>query len=164
MRGRLTAPRGFVTSLALVLTLLAALTPSALAAGPGKVSLTAIEQDYICVACHEALNVAQSPEADSERVFLRHLIAQGLNRKQIQDQMVANYGPSVLGKPPASGFNLTVYVLPPVIVVLGVIGLAFALPRWRRRTRALRAQAPPSPELDPRDAARLDDDLAHFPG
>ena len=60
----------------------------------------------MCVACHEPLAVSQSPEAFSERSFIRVLIAQGLTKAQIEKQMVANYGAAVLAKPPASGFNL----------------------------------------------------------
>jgi cytochrome c-type biogenesis protein CcmH len=165
-RSRLHRPlRAAVSALAVALALGSAIVaPAATAATPSKVSLVDIEADLMCVACHEALNVAQSPEAFSERDYIRHLIAQGLSKPQILRQMVAQYGPSVLGKPPAHGFNLTVYVLPPLIVVLGAIGLAFALPRWRRRTRAARANAPPVTKLDPRDAARLDEDLARHPG
>ncbi len=50
----------------------------------------------MCVACHESLAVAQSPEAFSERAYIRRLIAQGLTEKQIENQLVAQYGPSVL--------------------------------------------------------------------
>ena len=46
--------------------------------------------------------------------YIRGLISQGLTKKQIERQLVAQYGPAVLGKPPAHGFNLTVYVLPPL--------------------------------------------------
>ena len=72
----------------------------------------------------------------------------------------------MLGKPPAHGFNLTVYVLPPAIVLIGLGILAYALPRWRRRSRAARsaasANAPPAPTAA--DAERLDEDLAAYRG
>ena len=93
----------------------------------------------MCIECHEALNVARSPESYSERAYLRSLIAQGLTAGQIKTQMVSAYGQAVLATPPASGFNLTIYILPPAIVLLGAAGLLFALPRWRRRSRAAAA-------------------------
>ena len=77
----------------------------------------------MCVACHEALNVAQSQESYSERAYLRQLIAQGLTRTQIKTQFVDAYGPAVLATPPASGFNLTIYILPPAIVLIGAVSL-----------------------------------------
>jgi cytochrome c-type biogenesis protein CcmH len=104
--------------------------------------------------------VAQSPQADAERRFISDLIAKGQTRAQIERALVAQYGPSVLALPPAHGFNLTVYILPPAIVLIGAAGLAFALPRWRRRARAKAAAAQPAPDLDPVDVERLNRDLA----
>jgi cytochrome c-type biogenesis protein CcmH/NrfF len=132
-----------------------------------RASLTDIENDVMCTSCREPLAVAQSPQADSERSYIRGLIAQGLTKRQIEQNLVAQYGEAVLGKPPASGFNLAVYVLPPAIVAVGVAILAFTLPRWRRRTRAAAAQAPPATSalpLDPAEEARLANDLAQFRG
>src|SRR5437763_16960180 len=91
---------------------------SALAASP-RASLTDIENDVMCVSCREPLAVAQSPQALAERNFVRMLIAQGLTKRQVEAALVAQYGPAVLGRPPAHGFNLTVYILPPALVVLG---------------------------------------------
>jgi cytochrome c-type biogenesis protein CcmH len=142
-----------------------ALTETAAAATP-KANLTDIENDVMCPSCREPLAVAQSPQAYAERNFIRGLIAQGLTKRQIERQLVAQYGPSVLGKPPAHGFNLTVYVLPPALVLLGLGILALTLPRWRRRTRAATSKQPgaPAPAPSGADAERLDEDLASFRG
>jgi cytochrome c-type biogenesis protein CcmH/NrfF len=142
---------------------LAVLSPApALAAVQGRASLTDIENDVMCVACHESLAVAQSPEAYSERSYIRQLISQGLTKKEIETQLVAQYGPTVLGKPPAHGFNLVVYVVPAIIVAGGIALLALTIPRWRRRTKNARPRTTASP-LDPADAQRLDEDLARQP-
>jgi cytochrome c-type biogenesis protein CcmH len=130
-----------------------------------RASLTEIESEVMCTACREPLEVAQSPQADSERAYIRGLIAQGETKSQILDNLVAQYGPAVLGKPPAHGFNLTVYVIPVAILALGAAILAYTLPRWRRRTRAAaRERAPTGPALDPADAQRLDQELSRFRG
>ncbi len=153
-----------------VITALAALSSGATALGAAVVpraSLTNIENDVMCVACRESLAVAQSPEADSERDYIRVLINQGESKAQIEQALVAQYGPAVLGKPPAHGFNLTVYILPPAILLVGLVTLAFTLPRWRRRTRARARSAGGSaagPALPPAEARRLDDDLARYGG
>jgi cytochrome c-type biogenesis protein CcmH/NrfF len=125
-----------------------------------KASITDIENDVMCVACRTPLAVAESPEAYSERRFIQHLIDQGQTKSQIERALVAQYGPDVLALPPAHGFNLTVYVLPPAIVLAGLVALAFALPRWRGRTRT--SAVPPA--LDPKTEARLDEELARFDG
>ena len=144
----------------------AALAPAATAAtNQSQASLTDIENDVMCTSCRESLAVAQSPQADSERSYIRGLIAQGLTKQQIEQNLVAQYGEAVLGKPPASGINLTVYILPPAILVAGIVILAVSLPRWRRRTRAAPAPAQPAgPTFDPAEAARLDQELSEFRG
>jgi cytochrome c-type biogenesis protein CcmH len=159
--------RRAAASVGAIFTLAVTLASAATAfAAPPRASLTDIENDVMCVACHEPLAVAQSPQAYAERGYIRGLIAQGLTKPQIERQLVAQYGPAVLGKPPAHGFNLTVYVLPPAIVLLGLGILALALPRWRRRARTAKAAAAADPPPPPSaaDAQRLEEDLATYQG
>jgi cytochrome c-type biogenesis protein CcmH len=140
---------------------LGAIPTQALASTP-QASLTDIENDVMCVACREPLAVAQSPQAYAERNYIRSLIAQGQSKRQIERALVAQYGPAVLAKPPAHGFNLTVYVLPPAILLLGVAILALALPRWRRRTDATAATPTSKLRLSTGEARRLEEDLARY--
>jgi cytochrome c-type biogenesis protein CcmH len=150
---------------AAALALAPGLPVAAAAAAAPRASLTDIENDVMCVACHEPLSVADSPQAESERNYVRGLIAQGLTKPQIERQLVAQYGTSVLGKPPARGFNLAVYILPPALVLIGITTLAFALPRWRRRTRAARkASLPTQPAPTVADSDRLEEELSAFRG
>ena len=136
------------------------LTASALAAAP-RASLTQLENQLMCVACHESLAVAQAPESFSERQYIRDLIAQGESAAQIKRNMVAQYGPAVLAVPPARGFNLVVYVLPPVLVAIAIVALALTVPRWRRRAREARAPAAPPPR-NADDDRRLNEDLGRY--
>ncbi|MBV9338226.1 MAG: cytochrome c-type biogenesis protein CcmH [Solirubrobacterales bacterium] len=138
---------------------------SAAATQRPRASLTDIENDVMCVSCREPLAVAQSPQAIAEREYIRSLIAQGLTKRQIEQNLVVQYGAAVLGKPPASGFNLSVYILPPAILAVGLAILAIALPRWRRRSRAAAAASSASgPPLDPAEADRLERELSQFRG
>jgi cytochrome c-type biogenesis protein CcmH len=148
-----------LAALVIVAALLVATTSQA-AATP-RASFTQVENALMCTSCHEPLAVAQSPQAFSERAYVRQLIAEGLTQRQIENQMVAQYGATVLAKPPAHGFNLLIYVLPPLLLLIGIAILAVTLPTWRRRSRAA-ASAPPrtAPQIDPDDARRLDEDLA----
>ncbi len=150
-------------AVAVALLALVTLAPRADAAPRPRASLTDIEYDVMCLTCHEPLAVAQSPQADQERSFIRGLIAQGETKAQIERALVAQYGTAVLGQPPAHGFNLTVYILPPALVAVGIAILAFTLPKWRRRSREAAAAAsrgPAPPSLRAEDARRLDEDLA----
>jgi cytochrome c-type biogenesis protein CcmH len=162
-----TGPRTTVIAvlIAFAASLFATAPPGASAAMIARPSLTDIESDVMCTACREPLEVANSPQADSERAYIRALIAQGETKSQILQNLVSQYGTAVLGKPPASGFNLTIYVIPVAILVAGAAILAFTLPRWRRRTRAAaREPAATGPALDPADAQRLEQELNQFRG
>jgi cytochrome c-type biogenesis protein CcmH len=157
--------RRVLATLLLAAALLAAPTVTAAAATHARASLLDVENDVMCVVCNEPLAVSDSPEAYQERNFIRKLIARGETKAQIERQLVVQYGPGVLGKPPAHGFNLTVYVLPPAIVVLGLAILFFTLPRWRRRAQASRAQPiAEAATLDPGEERRLEEELTRYGG
>ena len=163
MIGRLAAVAA-MAALALGAATTGAMTATASAATQ-RASLTDIQNDVMCVSCHEPLAVSQSPQGDAERNFIRGLIAQGMTKSQIINALVQQYGTAVLGRPPASGFNLTVYIVPPAIVVIGLAVLAVTLPRWRRRTRSAAAQpAAVGPRLSPSETRRLDEELRRFGG
>jgi cytochrome c-type biogenesis protein CcmH len=163
-RGALILVAALSLSLALMSTPVTA--PAAAAVQP-RASLTDVEGDVMCVSCREPLAVAESPQAYAERAYIRRLIAQGYTKSQIMRALIDQYGPAVLGRPPAHGFNLTVYILPPALVLAGLAVLAFTLPKWRRRSRAAAASAAAraraAPQLPPEDARRLDEDLARHP-
>jgi len=124
---------------------------------------TAVVSQFMCTTCHEPLELVSSPQAIAEKDTLRGLIDRGLTMSQIKTAMVDQYGIQVLGKPPASGFNLSVYIVPPAVFLGGLALLAFTLPKWRRRARRAAATEPPgAPPLTPEDARRLDDELTNF--
>jgi len=135
-------------------------TPTPPAATTPRASLPAIERRVMCVTCKIPLIVAESPQADRERAFIRGLIGEGKSEAQIEAALVGQYGPAALGLPSAHGFDLTVYLVP-LAAVLALVGtLALLLPRWSRRARA--QATPAAPELSAAQTARLDADLARF--
>jgi cytochrome c-type biogenesis protein CcmH/NrfF len=155
------------TTLALGASLLAvALSGAALpaqAVAP-RTTLPDVESQAMCVTCKIPLPVAQSPQADRERAFIQRLIDAGLTETQIKRALVREYGPAVLALPSTHGFDLTVYLVPPC-VVLALLGLlALLLPRWRRRARSARTAGGVGspPVLSPSDEARLNADIARF--
>ena len=159
--GRRRAALAVTIGLAVALTFSGGLTVAVAAATGPRASYNQIVNDVMCVVCHEPLAVAQSPEAFQERQYIRTLIAQGQTRRQIEHSLVESYGPAVLALPPAHGFNLFVYVVPPVLLALGVVTLMVTVPKWRRRTRVAAGEpVVAAAPLDPGDARRLDEDLA----
>ena len=143
---------------AVALALLALLAPGVAAAQP-RASLPDVEDEVMCVECGTALNISNSPVADREREFIRRLIAEGRSKAQIKAALKAEYGPGVLALPDRDGFNLAVYLVPPLLAGLGLAALLATARRWRRRDAAAPAAGP---ELDPEDARRLDRDLAVY--
>lgn len=143
--------------------ILAAPIASAAAATP-RASLTDIESQVMCTVCKTPLAVSQSSEANDERTFISGLIAKGETKAQILKAMVFQYGPAVLALPPAHGFNVALYVLPPGVLIIGAAILFYTLPKWRRRTRAADATRNDTPltALAPEDSHRLEEDLARY--
>jgi cytochrome c-type biogenesis protein CcmH len=139
-----------VKLLALVLILFAA-APQA--------SLPDIEDEVMCVECGTALNVSTSAVADQERAFIRRQIAMGKDKEEVKAALVEEFGPGVLADPPSSGFDLAAYLVPALLALAGVVGIAVAARRWRRQTPA---PAPAGEPLGDADEARLDAELAAY--
>jgi cytochrome c-type biogenesis protein CcmH len=136
--------------------------PAAASGATPRTALPTIERQVMCVTCKIPLNVAQSPQADRERAFIRSLIDQGDSEAAIKNALVGQYGPAVLGLPSAHGFDLTVYLVPLAVVLALLATLALLLPSWRRHARAAAAREAPTATLSTTDAARLESDLARF--
>ena len=154
------SPRRLLVLVATAVTLAAATTTATAAATP---DYSSIVSQFMCVSCHEPLELVNSPQAISEKQTLQGLVAKGLDLSQIKAAMVSQYGSQVLARPPASGFNLTVYILPPALFVGGLALLAFTLPRWRARSKRAAASPPEvAPPLDADEAKRLEDELTNF--
>ena len=127
-----------------------------------RTTLPTIERQVMCATCKIPLNVAESPQADRERAFIRNLIVQGQTEAQIKSALVAQYGPAVLALPSTKGFDLAAYLVPGAVVLALLVLLALLLPSWRRHARSQALTASGGPELSSSDAARLDADLERF--
>jgi cytochrome c-type biogenesis protein CcmH len=145
----------------IALALLAVAAAPATAAVKARTSLSAIEPQVMCVTCQIPLEVAVSPAADQERQFIVQLIAQGDTAAQVKSKLVAEYGEAVLALPPDRGFNVVVYVIPIVVVALGLALVALLLPRWRRNRRGVPAASTLGTPSEA-ESARLDAELSRF--
>jgi cytochrome c-type biogenesis protein CcmH len=97
----------------------------------------AIERVVKCPACDD-ISVAQSE--NSTAIAVRHQIVQsvqaGQSASQIESQLVAEYGPSILLEPPDAGGIALIWVIP-IVLGAGTVGVVAAL--FIRRTRQFRA-------------------------
>ena len=146
--------------LALV-AVLALAAPAAAFAVPPRTTLGDVENEVMCPVCGTPLNVAESPQANRERDFIRAEVAQGKTKDQIKRDLVAQYGPNVLALPESGdGVNWAVYVVPAVIVLAALAALIVFVPRWRRRSTTAPAAA--APKLSKDDQQRVDRELARL--
>jgi cytochrome c-type biogenesis protein CcmH/NrfF len=153
--------RRLVATLVAALILLAAAAVGSASPAQAAVSFPQAQQQFNCTICHEPLNEAHSGEAFEENTTLRTLIAKGESMAQIKRGMVANYGIAVLANPPKHGFAALIVVIPVAVIVLGLLVLAFTIPRWRRRAaQQAREPRPSGPAISEADEERLAADLA----
>jgi cytochrome c-type biogenesis protein CcmH len=140
---------------------LASLAPASAALGASPTQ-TEIESQVMCPVCGTLLQLAESPQAQREKVFIAHLIAEGKDEGEIKDALVAEYGDAVLALPKGSGFDLSAYLVPIVAFLVAAAALAFGVLRWRRS-----GGGPGEGDAAPRgpsdeDAERLEADLARY--
>ena len=131
--------------------------PTAANAAEARTSLPDVEDEVMCTICGTLLAESDSPQADRERALIRTLIAQGQDKDQIKDALVAQYGPRVLATPSGHGFDLLAWLVPVagILFALGAIGY-FMVRRIRGPSSA------PGPQLDDAERSRLDEDMARY--
>jgi cytochrome c-type biogenesis protein CcmH len=144
----------------LVALALAALVLAAPAAATSRPSVAELETELVCPECHETLDESSAPIANEMKALLRKRVAQGWTKKQIIDEMVANFGPNVLSTPSKHGFDLLAWVLPLGGAAVGIAGLGYGARYWSHTVRV----APVDGGLDPEMERRIDDELDRFDG
>lgn len=141
-----------------------ALAAPAVAAPAPQTTVNAIEAEVMCPICGTLLELAESPQAKREKVFVAKLVAAGKSKAEVKDALVAQYGPSVLALPKASGFDLSAYLVPILALAVAVVALVFSVLRWRRSGRANEPSAEDAAADAPQgeDAERLEADLSRY--
>jgi cytochrome c-type biogenesis protein CcmH/NrfF len=143
-----------------VVMLLFLLAPAASLAACPKTSLADVEDEVMCPVCGVPLGLAtESPQAQRERDFIQREVERCKSKQEIKNELVAQFGDRVLALPPDKGFNLTVYLVPAIVVLGGAAAVATVAVRRRNRARAA---GPATPALAGDDAARLDADLKRY--
>jgi cytochrome c-type biogenesis protein CcmH len=151
--GRLVAALLAASALAVSAPLAAAVESSS--------TLGEIEAEVMCPVCGTLLQLAESPQAQRQRVFVNRLIEEGKSKEEIKDALVVEYGDEVLALPQGSGFDLSAYLVPIVAFLIAVVALAVGVLRWRGSGRGGGEREGPDGPSD-EDAARLEADLARY--
>jgi cytochrome c-type biogenesis protein CcmH/NrfF len=128
-----------------------------------QTTVNEIEGEVMCPICGTLLELSDSPQAQREKVYVAKLVAAGNTKTEIKDDLVAQYGPSVLALPKASGFDLTAYLVPVLAILAAIAILAFSVTRWRRdgkRSQSSGGATTQAPRGE--DAERLEADLSRY--
>ena len=87
--------------------------------GADEALIEDLEQNLMAPCCWSG-TVADHGHSEMES-SIREMVSQGLTRQQVLDKFVAIYGEKILAIPKAEGFNLTAWIMPAVVFVLGVL-------------------------------------------
>ena len=94
--------------------------------------------EMMCVcSCNELLgecNHVGCPDSDGMRVQLAASIARGDSDNTIFHQFQEQYGPVVLASPRFTRFNHLAWIMPPLLLFLGIAGVLLIVRNWKMRT------------------------------
>ena len=89
--------------------------------------------------------------AQQQHERIKKMLASGQTPQAIVDAYISEFGLEILSKPPAKGFNLTAWLMPPLVLLLGFFGVRSVLRAWSKT----KIPATPATQLA-RDAPYLD--------
>jgi len=128
---------------------------------PSDDQVNRIAHQLYCPVCENTpLDVCPTEACRQWRDLIRQQLSEGWSEARIKQYFVDQYGARVLAEPPRSGLNWLVYVLPPLIILVGAFLLFRALRSWTKTPAA----AAPDEEAEgsvkeDEYVARLEDEL-----
>jgi len=106
----------------LVLSALWAGTAFAQDPTPSDNEVNRIAKQLFCPVCENTpLDVCPTQACAQWRALIREKLAAGWTDEQIKQYFVDQYGARVLSEPPRTGLNWLVYLVPPILFVVGVV-------------------------------------------
>jgi len=117
---------------------------------------------YCLCGCVTTLN--RCPHLPSEcasraemEALIRKDIRAGKTEKAILNDFTAAYGVRVLASPPAHGFDLAVWILPGVGLMVGLILVVVIVKRWRHRSNPV--EPDDESAIDPKLMAAVEEEM-----
>ncbi|HCL26885.1 MAG TPA: hypothetical protein DIC52_00425 [Candidatus Latescibacteria bacterium] len=135
-------------------------TPVAAAPTPEQIKDVAHDLVCLCDTCNrESLSTCQCGFATAERETIGEMLVAGQSRQQIVDSYVDRFGSMGLANPP-EGYDV-VWIVPFVMLGVGVLGVRQVLVYWRRGRPVAAASVTPT-AAPGAYGDRLRDDLDSF--
>jgi len=123
--------------LTVMLSILPIAVVSAQQPTPSDDEVNAIARQLFCPICQNTpLDVCPTQACHDWRELIRQMLAEGKTPDEIKQYFVNHYGVRVLSEPPQTGLNWLVYVVPPVVFLLGVLLLFQVFRAWKRTPKA----------------------------
>lgn len=146
----------FISGLMIVMMLSAANL-----AGAAKPTVKSIGDGIICqCGCTQTVSECNhfecSTRAEMNAVTEKEIKA-GKDETTILQDFVKQYGVQVLASPPASGFNLTVWIFPGLGLIIGLGVVVLVVRRWRMPSPE--QDMAPEETIDPKIAAAVEEEM-----
>lgn len=133
-----------MTQFAVAPTIAIALMLSMGASNP-TVRYQGISHQLMCVCgCNEILaecNHDSCPDSPVELAELKADIGKGMSDHAIFAAFQAEYGPTVLAAPMLTRFNMVAWIVPPLLLLMGIFGVMGLVRKWRLRAAPVPAEA-----------------------
>lgn len=148
--------RKYLLVFAFILLLGNLFSSTALAQGsvPTDDEVNAIARKLYCPVCESTpLDVCPTQACKEWRELIRTMLSEGKTEEQILQHFVDQYGARVLAEPPKQGFFWLIYLIPPVVILIGIIMLFRSMRDW---TKPKKDSSPAVPEQRELDAVQKD--------
>lgn len=145
---RIVRPLALVLALLTAIGTIAAQTPTAPRLPPPADSILdartrEVASGLRCPVCQgESIEQSPSELAVELKKVVREQLAAGRTPEQVREYFVARYGEWILLEPQPTGFNATIYVVPPLLLLVGAVVIVVLLRRWTRAGATQPAGAP----------------------
>ncbi len=120
------------------LTLLGILIAMTVGAADSSARFDKDSHEMMCVcSCNQLLgecNHVGCPDSEGMRAQLAASIAKGDSDNDIFHQFQEQYGPVVLAAPRFTRFNHLAWIMPPLMLFLGIAGVLLIVRNWKLRT------------------------------
>ena len=91
------------------------------------------------------------------QAFIKKEIADGKDETAILQDLSLKYGVQVLSTPPAHGFNLAIWILPSVGLLVGLGIVVVIVRRWKRKPALV--PAPTAASRDPKVLTAVEEEM-----
>jgi cytochrome c-type biogenesis protein CcmH len=126
---------------------------------PTDNEVNAIAKKLYCPVCpNTPLDVCETTACQDWRAQIKDQLALGWEESEIIDYFVLQYGERVLAEPERRGFTSLVWLLPIIVLTLGIVLVRQVLRSWRSAGDS-KISSPEELDIQPEIRARIEEQL-----